>query len=208
MHNQGFTIKKPLGRTPSHDPIKKKDHTDPKLRLKDPQVGKPANTEALPDISTWQTRQQVADYVRASVSTIANYEKRGKLHPSFAYRADHRGIERHVAVYDPKEVAKLPRGRPLPPHADGEVAASCFEAFEEGKNIRETVILTRQTPDRVQQLHEVWLNTGGAAMTINKEAHKALEKIVGPFESISDLVEQIEKFTRREQAVLEKPPEG
>lgn len=137
--------------------------------------------------------------LRRSVTTIANYEREGKLHPQYVYRADSRGIEHRVAVYDPKELTPLrhPDLRPLAIREPGEVAARSFELFNQGKTLRDVVIELRETPDQVRQLHESWLDSGGADLTITPIAKEALEKVLGPFTSVADLLTLVESFAKR-----------
>ena len=82
-----------------------------------------------------------------SPQTLANYERRGLLHPQHAYRPDLRGVEHRVVVYDPNELKKVPRynsGR-ISPREPGEVAARAFELFREGKTVEVAVIELRST---------------------------------------------------------------
>ena len=135
--------------------------------------------------------------MRVSVTTIANYERRGKLHPRYAYRPDARGIEHYVAVYDPAELFKeLPRGpeRPMANREPGEIAARAFEHFDQGLSVRQIVVELRETPDRVHELRESWLNAGGAALTITDVAKQQFEQLVGPFANVAELLERIEKL--------------
>lgn len=189
----------------------------PEINLKrpDPRIyPEPGTTtKALqPDTSTWLTRNEAASALRRSVTTIATYEREGKLHPQHVYRPDSRGIEHRVAVYDPKELVKLRREevRPLLSREPGEVAAQSFEMFNRGMTIREVVIELRELPERVRQLHESWLTTGGsddAELTITTPAKKDLEKLIGPFTTITDLLQQIQKLLPgvSETTALKKP---
>lgn len=155
--------------------------------------------ELEPDTSGWLTRNQCADLTRMSVTTIANYERRGKLHPRYAYRPDSRGIEHRVAVYNPDEIAKLPSHalRNEPAREPGELAARCFELFDQGLSVREIVIELRETPDRVRVLYESWLDGGGANLTITGPAQEAFVKVVGPFSSVADLLTLVEGLAKR-----------
>lgn len=148
------------------------------------------------DTNGWLTRNQSADLLHMSVSSIANWERRGKLHPRYAYRPDSRGIEHRVSVYDPDELQRLPPQvfRAPIPRQPGEVAAQCFELFDQGKTMREVVVELRETPEYVRSIYEHWLDTGGADLVITAEAKQALEKIVGPFDSVTELVEHVSKL--------------
>jgi hypothetical protein len=127
-----------------------------------------------------------------AVNTIANNERRGKLHPRHVYRPDSRGIEHRVSVYDPKELLKLHSpNRPLFVREPGEVAARCFELLDQGKTVREIVVELRETPDQVHILRDKWLDAGGADLVVTPTMKENLEKIVGPFASIADLLDLV-----------------
>ncbi len=133
-----------------------------------------------------------------SVTTIANYERKGKLRPRRAYRADSRGIEHNVWVYDPNELTKLPHPTQ---HAQtarepGEIAARGFELFNQGLTVRQAVIELREMPDRVRALHEYWLDTGGADLTITPTAKEALERLVGRFTDVDELLSLIKALIK------------
>lgn len=200
MQNHGFKVAKPVGLGGGQDPTKSSRGPLANGKGVDPKVQIEPKIEALqPDTSSWLTRNESADLLRVSVTTIANHERRGKLHPQFVYRPDPRGIEHRVAVYDPKELSKLPHAqaqRPLAAREPGEVAARCFELFDQGKTIREAVIELRETPDRVRALHESWLDAGGADLTITALAKEAFEKVVGPFSSVADLLTRVQNHVK------------
>jgi hypothetical protein len=199
MQNHGFRVPKPLGQGLVRDPKKTSLASSTGV---DPQI-KPAANSVEPlqqDTSSWLTRNESADLLKMSVTTIANYERRGKLHPVFTYRPDSRGIEHRVAVYDPKELIKLPHvqaPRPGASREPGEVAARCFELFDQDKTIREAVIELRETPERVRLLHESWLDTGGADLTITAVAKEAFEKLVGPFAGVAELLSLVQDLVNR-----------
>ncbi|HSX22259.1 MAG TPA: hypothetical protein VLE97_05740 [Gaiellaceae bacterium] len=148
-----------------------------------------SKTDAV-DTSTWLTRNEACDSLSISTQTLKNYEQRNKLHPLKAPRRDSRGHEQMVVVYDPKELQKLPRGlgRTFNLREPGELEAQCFQMIEEGKDNREIVIALRLTSDRVRELRERWQNDGGADLMITTEAKEALEKLVGAFKDVTDLV--------------------
>jgi hypothetical protein len=147
----------------------------------------------LIDTSAWLTRNESTDALSISIQTLKNYESRGLLHPLRVPRRDTRGHEQCVVVYDPKELAKLPRGvgRPFASRESGELNARAFEMFEQGKNNREIVIALRETSERIRELREMWLDDGGACLVISPEAKTLLENMVGSFEGIADLVELV-----------------
>lgn len=185
---QGFTLKKPGENS---------GNRDPKNLSRPPGIAVNEGVPIQPDTSGWITRNKAADLMRVSVTTIANYERRGKLHPRYAYRADSRGVEHYVAVYNPEELFKeIPRGheRPATNRDPGETAARAFEHFDQGLTVRQIVIELRETPDRVHELRESWLNAGGAALTITDIAKQKFEQLVGPFTGVTELLELIEKL--------------
>ena len=144
------------------------------------------------DTSGWLTRNQSTDMLRVSTQTLKNYEHQGKLHPRRVRREDARGHEQVVVVYDPKELAKVPRGiGRFTPREAGETQARCFEMFDQGKSFREIVIALRETSDTVHDLHESWLNDGGSLVVISDAARSALETLLGPFETVTDLVDLV-----------------
>ena len=210
MQNQGFKLDK--SRNVLENGCLKKSGENPEIVLKrpDPRISpetrmplKPGSPKApQPDTSTWLTRNDAASALRRSVTTIATYERQGKLHPQYVYRPDSRGIEHRVAVYDPKELRKFRHeGAHLlqASREPGEVAAQSFELFNRGMTIREVVIELREPPERIQQLHESWLTTGGsndADLTITGPVKEDLEKLIGPFTTTTDLLQQIQKLTR------------
>lgn len=151
----------------------------------------------LPDTSHWLTRNEASDMLTVSQQTLANYERRGDLHPRQAYRRDGRGVEHLVIVYDPRELTKLAsklRRHLVLPRDPGEMAARAFELFREGRSMEEVVVELRLQPDQVRELNDKWLDMGGAHLVITPLAKEALEKIVGPFSSVTELVERVEKL--------------
>jgi hypothetical protein len=195
VQNQGLMLKNTPGQPRKQDPSKNQKR-DPKIRPR--QEIETVQT----DLGSWLTRNDAADLLRRSVTTIANYERDGRLHPRHVYRADSRGIEHRVAVYDPKELMPL-RNPELRSHATrdpGEIAARSFELFNQGKTVCDVVIELRETPDQVRQLHESWLDSGGADLTITPVAKEALEKVVGPFATVADLLSVLEEIAKRSGA--------
>ena len=141
------------------------------------------------DTSTWYTRDQAVNSLNVSTQTLKNYEKRGVLHPRTVRREDKRGHEQSMVVYDPKELAKIPKaGHQLYSRDSGELASKAFQFFEDGKNNREIVIKLRLTPDEVRELREKWLDDGGSGIVINNIAKETLEKLLGQFADVTDLV--------------------
>jgi len=151
-----------------------------------------------PDTSNWLTRYEVAQFAGIGLSTVISHERRGNLHPRRVYRVDTRGAERPTTVYDPAEVTKLPRReRVSMARSAGETTARAFESFREGRTIEEVVIELRETFDLVSDLHHQWLDASEAARVISPMAWEALESMVGPFASVTDLVEQLKERLKR-----------
>ena len=130
-----------------------------------------------------------------SHQTLANYERRGDLSVHFAYRHDGRGAEHRVIVYDPHELKKLAiklrRHITTHPRDSGELAARAFELFDEGRAEREVVRELRVDPDTVRELKEKWSNMGGADLVLNPTAKEVLEKVLGPFDTVTEMVERV-----------------
>lgn len=161
---------------------------------------RPPNTEKSPD-RDWLTRLEVVQVTGIGLSTIPALERRGQLHPHRVYRPDSRGAERSTVVYDPDEVAKLPRrGRPSIDRSQGEITARAFELFREGRTYEEVVIELRETIDHVEYLHEKWIEATASSWVISPVAREALAKLVGPFNSVTDLVDRLQMKVKPEPA--------
>jgi hypothetical protein len=146
-----------------------------------------------PDTSKWLTRNEASDLLACSPGTLLNYERRGVLHPGYVYRADGRGAQQRLVVYNPDELTKLAsrmkrgsaRGSARDP---GEVAALAVELFSEGKTNAEVIVALRATFEQVDELRQKWIDATGAAFVISSVAKKALEDAVGPFTDVAELV--------------------
>lgn len=157
-----------------------------------------ASEVKLPETDGWLTRNETSDVLRCSLQTLKNYEARDVLHPRHALRNDRTGAERMMLVYDPKELAELPAKKPGGPREairePGERAARIFEMLREGRALDEIVIELRETPDRIDQLHEHWLDQTKVRYVITPEAKKTLEQLIGgTFKSVTELVELLAK---------------
>jgi hypothetical protein len=150
--------------------------------------------QKIPETRDWLTRNEASDMLACSGQTLANYERKGDLHPRHAYRPDGRGVEHRMIVYDPHELKKLATrmNRPgvVSPRHAGEITARAFELIEEGRSGREIVRELRLTIEEVRELREKWQTEGGADLIISPVAKEALEKVVGPFNDVTDLVER------------------
>ena len=142
----------------------------------------------------WLTRYEASDLLCCSLQTLANYERKGLLHPRRAYRPDGRGVEHLVIVYSPQEVHKLGTrmNRPTAAARDaGEMAGRAFDLFAEDKTDSDVVRALRLTIENVRELREKWVDGGGSHVVVSTDAKESLEKIVGPFKTVTDLVERL-----------------
>lgn len=144
-------------------------------------------------LDDWLTRNSVMDMLGITLTTLRQWEHRGRLTPVPHRRRGPHGQYREVYVYDPNVVAKLPRramhvGSGLTP---GEVAARAYEMFDDGRSIRDVVKEVREPSDKVRQLHEQWLDDGGADLVLSATAKGELEAKVGPFATIAELVDRV-----------------
>lgn len=102
-----------------------------------------------------------------------------------------------MLVYDPKELSKLPAKKPGGPREavrePGEQAARIFEMLREGRELDEIVIEMRETPERIDYLHERWLEQTKGRYVITPEARKAFEALIGSFKDVTELVELVTK---------------
>lgn len=108
-----------------------------------------------------------------------------------------------MIVYDPKELSSLAvrmNRASVVARDNGEVAAKAYEMFDEGRKEREIVRTLRVTPDAVRELHEKWLDGGGADIVISPTSQEALAKLIGPFDSVAVLVDRLQKMFRPKPA--------
>jgi transcriptional regulator with XRE-family HTH domain len=160
---------------------------DPAELVKVKKAAAPFSTDQ--DTRTWLTRDQAVNGLSVSAQTLKNYEKRGVLHPLTVRRDDKRGHAQSMVVYDPKELAKIPRaGHQLYSRDAGDIASKAFQMFEDGEKHSAIVIKLRVTPAEVRELHEEWLDAGGSCLVINSAAKEVLEKKLGIFSDIVGLV--------------------
>lgn len=161
------------------------------------------------DTSTWLTCAQASDLLRVSQNTIRTWVRRDLLRPARAGRPQPGGATREVDVFNPEDLAVFARRRSMTPVSSaGEVAARAFELFDVGTSQREIVVQLRETPQRVAELHEQWLELGGADLVVGGAARVELERYVGPFVDIADLVVRVAEVTgaRLEVSVDEGSP--
>lgn len=144
-------------------------------------------------IRDWVTRNEATDMLWCSAQTLVNYERRGALHPQHDYRRDERGAQHRVVVYSPHELSKLANKlhRPVFPRDPGEIAGRAYEMLDEDRTEREIVRELRLTPDAARVLHDKWLDGGGADRVLTTSAWETLEGVIGPFKSVTELVEHV-----------------
>jgi len=142
---------------------------------------------------TWLTCAQASDLLGASENTIRKWARSNMLHPSRAIRVQPSGASREVEVFDPGELAKMGSRRRIAsvPNDPGELAARAFELFDEGKALRDVVVILRETPWKITELHEQWTDLGGAKLVINQAAQAELQRFVGSFDDVADLVARV-----------------
>jgi hypothetical protein len=155
--------------------------------------------DASVDTSGWLTRQQAADLLDVSHTTIKNWDG-GLLHPRKEVRALPNGGSREIWLYDPAELARVPAARrqraKMIPGDRGEVSARAFELFDEGLALREVVTRLRETPETVEAMHDQWSRMGGSELVINPVARCALVALVGPFDGVAGLVAAVREALR------------
>ncbi len=149
------------------------------------------------DTSGWLTRQQAADLLNVSHSTIKNWDGR-LLHPQKETRPLPNGGSREIWVYDPHELAKVPpakRQRALMiPGDKGEIAGRAFELFDDGTPLRQVVTQLRETPEAVDVLHDQWTRMGGAEWVLSEAARAELGRLVGPFDGVAGLIDRLREL--------------
>jgi len=146
----------------------------------------------------WLTMEEAASLLAVDRTFFTHAERRGHVHPRYDTRSDTRGHMRAFKVYDPRELANTPvkhrhRHRAFA-NAPGELAAAAFEMFDEGRSLRSAVIELRQTPATVEQLYQQWCELeriAGNEWTISKGARAELERFVGTFENVAELVHRV-----------------
>ena len=148
----------------------------------------PSNSEDKP---RWLTHTEAADLVGVSYNTVAYWARQGKLHPQKERRTLANGTVREVTVFDLDELMKLARRREPNANDTGEIAARAFELFEDGAATREVVMKLRKAPERIEALHEQWLNGGASEFVLNAVARRELERTLGPFAGVAELVQRV-----------------
>jgi len=141
---------------------------------------------------------EAIDTAAVSYNTLMNWVKAGRLHPKKEIRLLTNGHRREIRVFDPAELLKIPHRRePNELDEHGEVAARAFEMFGEGRPIREVVIALRRTPEYIEELHDHWEWSGGSELVITPVARRELERLLGPFVGVADIVERVAELARK-----------
>ena len=138
------------------------------------------------DTRGWLTRQQAVDLLGVSMGTIVAWENRGLL---TVERGPRGNSAREVVILNPDELARVPRKWRVPlPSEPGEFNARVFELLDQGRSLREMVVIMRETPAKILEAKEIWLDAGGSDLVIAGAAKVELERFAGPFSSVADLV--------------------
>lgn len=143
------------------------------------------------DTTGWLTRDQASDLLGVSPVTIKNWERRGLLHSGRAWSTK---SAREITVYDPDELARMPvRARLLHPAKPdrGELEAAVFGMLDAGRSIREIVIELRVAVADIEIMREMWLETGGVELAITNVNKAELERALGPFATVAELVAKV-----------------
>lgn len=159
------------------------------------------------DTSTWLTSVESGALIGVSHCTVRTWSHAGKITTGRGRRAQPSGAVREVDVFDPQELAVFCARRRITrvPSGPGEIAATAFQLFDQGASLRSVVVDVRETPQRVAELHEQWLEFGGCDLVIGREAREALVGLVGEFSDVADLVRAVGEATRRRVEVSVDP---
>jgi len=136
-------------------------------------------------------------------NTLRKWVKAGRLHPQKEMRLLANGQRREIMVFDSAELRKILRRRDL--NAPGELAARAFEMFAEGRRMNEVVIALRQLPEYVEELHDRWAWGDGRGLVITPVARRELERVLGPFVGVDDIVERVAELVRKAASQGERP---
>jgi len=104
----------------------------------------------------WLSRNEASDLCGCSVNTIMNWQRQGLLHP---VRGMQSGSIRKIWLYDPHELARMPRKRAAP-LGPGELESRAFEMFDRGRTVRAVVVALRITADEAWAIRERWIDAG------------------------------------------------
>ena len=141
------------------------------------------------DTTGWLTREQASDMLGVAVSTIAHWARTGQIAEERARRGH---SVRLVAVYNPEDLVRMPRKAKQPiANEAGELNARVVEMLGDGKTVPEIVVATRETIERISSIREAWLDVGGADLVLARTAKAELERFVGPFATVGELVQRV-----------------
>ncbi len=140
----------------------------------------------------WITRNQAADLLSVSPQILLIWERKGKIIAKTAYRHNAAGNYAEQVVYDPVAVMRLPRRslRPVAKDPD-ELAARVTECLELGWSDRDIVLELRVGYEKVARLRDLWMDAGGATRVLTRELADRLAEIVGPFETLAEVVDRL-----------------
>ncbi len=148
-----------------------------------------SNSSKSEDKPIWLSATEAADLCRVAHNTIRNWVKAGHLHPVQQMRVLPSGQRRAVQVFRKSELLKMIERRDTNEH--GEAAARAFELFEQGQSLRQVVIALRQTPERIEELHDQWERCGGSELVLTAVAQRELVRLLGPFDGVADVVQLV-----------------
>lgn len=151
------------------------------------------------DLSAWIDRIAASDLLGVAMSTLFNWEREDKLHPQKHRRQTRDNQMRWIWVYDPHELAKMPRRSRAEVRTRGEVTALAFDLFRQGAALDAVAIELREDPDTVMHLHERWLDMSRARYVITPELWNDFEEIVGKFADVTTLLVRMKEIAAKAQ---------
>ena len=128
-------------------------------------------------------------------NTIVNWVKAGRLHPQTEMRLLPNGQRREVKVFNQAELLKILQRRD--PNEPGELAARAYELFEEGRSNNQLVIALRQLPERIEELHDQWMEGGASEYVITPFARRELERLLGPYVGVAEIVQRVAELVKK-----------
>jgi len=161
--------------------------------------GNPTSQEVVKSV---YTRTETMAILGCSMTSVIRMEAHGTLTRKTIVKPTKGGrTDIEVVVYEASEVTRQAermgkrmrmRGNgEMQSIPEGELTAIAFEMFDRGCSLREVLVRTREPVDKVQDMYDAWLDMGGSAITISTVAQAELERFVGPFASIAELVQRV-----------------
>ena len=140
----------------------------------------------------WITRNQAAELMGVSPQILIVWERKGRIEGKLAFRQDRAGRFMEQVCYDPTKICMLPRRslRSVAKDPD-ELAARVTECLELGWSDRDIVLELRVGYEKISRLRDLWMDGGGATRVITRELADGLAEIVGPFETVAELLERL-----------------